>query len=201
MKSAFVLWSAGIDSTYLILRLLEKGLNVKSGYVNIQNNKRKTRMEKNAIYRMYTQIRHLFPRFEFIDTIYEGYNNSPDSRGLKYKQVPYFLHALLIAPKTDLRAIGYVAGDSAIKNLEKIRAVYDSYNLIYNGELPQLIFPLKTITKPEIFQDMKNRYPEILNNCVWCEHPLGTDFRPCGECTPCLRRNVEIRKTTLLSVS
>lgn len=199
MLSCFVLWSSGIDSTYLILKLLEKGYRVKAGYIEIVNNAKKTRMEKQAIQKMWPQIENRFNNFEFVGTIYKAHNTAPRGRGIKYKQVPYFMHGLLLAPTTDYRALGYVAGDSAVKNLENIRAVYNSYGLIYNGELPKLVFPLRTTNKATIISYMKDRYSGIFNNCVWCENPIGTEFVPCNECTPCVRRLNEMESLDKLS--
>ena len=192
MRSAFVLWSAGVDSTYLILRLLEDGYSVKAGYIDIKNNHVKARMEKHAIDKMCLQIEALFPDFEYVGTIYKAHNSSPERSSLRYKQVPYFIHALLIAPRTDYRCVGYVKGDSAIKSLTAIKNIYDQYSSIYNGALPELVFPLRNATKQEIFTYMQECYPNILSNCVWCESPQGDDFIPCDTCTPCIRRKCEL---------
>lgn len=191
MRSCFVLWSAGVDSTCLILRLLEDGYSVTTAYVDIKNNRTKAVMELDAIGRMCIQIKILFPNFKYLGTIYTAQNNSPSRRNLRYKQVPYFIHALLVAPRTDYCCIGYVKGDSAIKSLRSIQSIYNGYQLISNGELPKLVFPLKDASKPEIFTYMQECYPHILQNCVWCEDPQGEDFVPCEKCTPCVRRNGE----------
>lgn len=192
MRSFFVLWSGGIDSTYLIVRLLESGFKVRAGYINIRNNCKKTQMEQYTIEQLSPIIRERFKNFSFDGTIFSARNSSPLGRGLKYKQVPYFMHALLIAPKTDFRALGYVQGDSAIKNLEQIRNVYNSYELIHNGNFPKLIFPLKNTTKPQIFEYMSRNYPAILEHCVWCENPQGINFNPCRNCTPCKRHMTDL---------
>ena len=42
----YVLWSAGLDSTYLIYKLLEEGHTVIAGYCDIKNNRTKTIMEQ-----------------------------------------------------------------------------------------------------------------------------------------------------------
>lgn len=196
MKSCFVLWSAGVDSTYLILRLLESGYKVRAGYIHIENNIEKTKMEKRAIEVLGDLIEERFANrlnnFEYLGTLYRAKNNFTSTRGIRYRQVPYFINALLVAPITDFRALGYVQGDSAIKNLEKIRAVYNAYNLINNYVLPQLVFPLKNTSKAKILYYMNEKYPDILAKCVWCEEPQGMFFKPCNKCTPCRRRAIEL---------
>lgn len=192
-KSVFVLWSGGVDGTYLILRLLHAGFRVSAAYIEIRNNKRKTLMEKQALRTLSEQISTLFPKtFGFHGTIYRASNRSANPTGIKYKQVPYFMHALFIAPHTTYRALAYVKGDSAIKNLENIRALYNAYKLISYGDFPELIFPLRQIDKKTILSEMKTYYPSILDNCVWCERPRGNLFIPCQGCTPCRRRQMEL---------
>ena len=193
MKSVFVPWSAGVDSTYLIIRLLESGYKVIAGYINIENNGAKPKMERAACDRIAKQLNDRFGQnFSYDGTIYKARNFATQNRSLRYRQVPYFLHSLLVAPLTDYRAIGYVSGDSAIKNLEKIRAIYNSYQLIYNRPLPKLVFPLKNTTKTRIYCYLTEHYEDILSNVVWCEQPIGSRYRACGLCHPCLRRNKEL---------
>lgn len=202
-KSVFVLWSGGIDSTYLILRLLEDGFHVEAGYVNIRNNRLKTPMEKAALSKLAPAIREFFPSFKYEGVIYSASNNVGYQRGLKYKQLPYFLHAFLVAPHTDYRALGYVAGDSAIKNLGNITALYNSYGQVYNGKMPELVFPIRKTTKAEILAYMEANYKGIIEECVWCERPMGEHFKPCESCTPCRRRanemlGAEVRSGSLM---
>ena len=195
MKSCYVLWSAGLDSTYLILRLLESGFTVGSGYVCIQNNSKKSKMELQAIENLQSKIKEIYKNFYYNGVIYSGRNNCvgmKTGRHLRYRQVPYFIHAFMVAPHTDYRALGYVKGDSAIKNLEKIRAVYNVHNLITFKVLPKLVFPIKNISKTEIYQHLQTKYPNILADCVWCEAPKGRNLTACGECTPCKRHSKEL---------
>lgn len=195
-KSIFILWSAGIDSTYLILRLLNEGYKVSAAYVHIENNKVKTKMELRAISIMNEQIKKIFPFFDYQGVILKSHNLSTNSAGIKYRQVPYFMHALLLAPPTDFRALAYVSGDSSIKSLEKIRNLYNSYSNITYGKFPQLVFPLKNISKASIIYYMKKYYPDIFNNCVWCSKPNKTiddNLISCNKCVPCKRFNNEIK--------
>lgn len=191
MKSVFVLMSSGVDSTYLALRLLNAGFAVKAGYVEICNNRSKTNAELHALDALSSLIQAQFPRFQYHNTIYRAYNLTSSASNLRFKQVPYFLHALTIAPATDYRALGYVRGDSAIRSLENIRQVYNSYKLICHSNFAPLVFPIKNIGKPSILHYMKAQYPSILKHCVWCANPLGQDFIPCGSCSPCIRRQKE----------
>lgn len=197
-KSCFVLWSAGVDSTYLILRLLHSGFKVSSAYCEIRNNDRKTLMEKYALQQLSKQILNLFPNsFTYCGTIYSASNYATSNGGIKYHQVPYFMHALFISPITTYRALGYVKGDSAIKNLDNIRSLYNGYKKISHGNFPELIFPLKNIDKKQIFASMQRMYPQVLNNCVWCARPEGELFMPCKACMPCRRRQIELTSLSI----
>lgn len=193
MSSVFVLWSGGLDSTYLIVRLLESGHQVHTGYVEIQNNAKKTKAEVKALKKLVPKLHRLFPHsFNYYGKIYAAHNHIHEP-GLKFRQVPYFIHALLATPRTDYRALGYVAGDSAIKLLEDIRAAYNAYAPLYNGSFPKLCFPIKNISKQQIIEHMSNKYASFLKDCWWCENPPEnlTRRQNCRMCKPC-RRMLEI---------
>lgn len=187
MSSYFVLWSGGIDSTFMILRLLELGHSVEAGYVEIQNNQVKTRSEQSAIALLQPLIKDKYPsQFKFHGTIYSARNYSR-ARGLLLRQLPYFIHALMVAPPTDFRALGYVGGDSAIKRLADIRKLYNSYRPLHFNLAP-LCFPIKQYKKEQIAEHLKEYYPSILQACWWCERQAYSQTnRNCGECTPCKR--------------
>ena len=48
-KKVGVLFSSGLDSTYLVWKNLKDGNTVVPIYIEIENNKRKTILEKNRI--------------------------------------------------------------------------------------------------------------------------------------------------------
>ena len=186
--SVFVLVSGGIDSVFLILKLLNDGYNVSAGYCEIQNNTIKTRSELRALSLISEQIKRLFPNtFTYHGTIVSADNKSTYRSGISYRQVPYLIQALILSPIADYRALAYVSGDSSIKNLDKIKAAYNGFKGIHYGFFPKLIFPLKNTTKAQILEYMEKYYSNILDHCVFCEYPDKDNLRACGDCTPCTR--------------
>ena len=48
MANIFCLWSGGLDSTFMIDKLLKEGNTVVVGYIEILNNPRQMERERNA---------------------------------------------------------------------------------------------------------------------------------------------------------
>ena len=65
MKNVFILWSGGLDSTYLIYKNLNEGNKVISGYVSLLNNGKKVDMERQAIEKLKEEFNKEFYNFEY----------------------------------------------------------------------------------------------------------------------------------------
>jgi len=176
-KTVFTLWSGGLDSTYLIHKLLCDGYKVRAGYCEIMNNQDQIRAEKKAISIMK-------PFFEKYDFNYLGVIARAEilrvSEPVCLKQVPFFLFtAVQCCGDEDEIAMGYVMNDDAISYLPDIEAIYKSYAGICDRPLPKLTFPLVKISKQRIIREIPKH---LLRNISFCE--FGTN---CGTCVSCER--------------
>lgn len=187
-KKIFVLWSGGMDSTYLILKLLSEGHSVDAGYIDIENNEYKNEMEQKAINNITPIIQRDYSKFNYVGVTYKILMNR-DGGTLKLRQVPLFILGLLyeIGKEYDEVAIGYVVGDCVISWLDDIRRIWKSYKSLLCGKIPKLTFPLHNYTKEF---DICDSIPESIRSyLVWCENPkkAGDKFENCGNCLPCKR--------------
>ena len=64
-----ILWSGGIDSTYLLYKNLQAGHIVVPYYVDILNNKLKTEAEQQAIKLLSNELSPMFKNFRRVTTI------------------------------------------------------------------------------------------------------------------------------------
>ena len=179
-KTKFVLWSGGVDSTYLIWRLLKEGHKVKAGYINLVGNGEQTKRELEAI----SKIRPFFEKWNFeyigepIDFSVKCGNND---WCLSYP--PLFLMLPYIIPQdVDEVAIGYVMNDDAISFLDEIKAIYNSMQGLCRSELPKLIFPITQIKKHDIWYGIPE---EIRCYVTWCENHHGEPNK--DNCPSCKR--------------
>lgn len=164
-----VLWSGGLDSTYLVYSALRAGSTVTPIYVQINNNCEKPAYEEIAR----KKIRESFCRMALPGILCEdlklniGVENLSDSR-LLFMQMPIWIIATLyVNPSIQKILIGYCMNDDAISYLVEIKKIYHSYkHLMSDKKMPKLGFTLSKIKKREMFIAMPE---EISQLTVFCE--------------------------------
>lgn len=190
-KKIGVLFSSGLDSTYLVWDNLKNGNEVVPIYIEITNNDTKTILEKNRIKLMYKKFTDEFENkiknIEYVVTA--GICASEDS--LHFKQVPVWILGLMFCQSMgfDEIQIGYVGNDDAISYLDDIQKIYKSYKSIQDNLVP-LTFPLRKTKKDYLASQLPKQYLDLIFSC---ENPriTGSDtadfveYVPCGRCVPC----------------
>lgn len=193
-KRIGILFSGGLDSTYLVWDNLKKGNEVVPIYIEITNNGSKTILEKNRVKLLFEKFRDEFENninyIEYVLTA--GLCANEDS--LYFKQVPIFILGLMFCQSMGLDEIqiGYVGNDDAIpflNDIEKIYKSYKSYKSIQENLVP-LKFPLKKLRKYELGAGLPTSYLDLI---ISCENPriIGSEtadfieYEPCCECAPC----------------
>ena len=194
-KKIFVLWSGGLDSTYLVARCLADPRYelVEAGYVRVRNNPEKAAAEAAAIARLYPHFQ-ADPRFFFRGVVLdlELPRTNPN---LAYKQVPLWLLAVVagLHMPVDEVAIGYHGASPGEEPmpLREVRALYDAHRPFLHRRPPRLVFPLSRLTKARIYEALD---PVLREACIPCEAPaLGpTGYAACGRCRTCARRQREL---------
>jgi len=184
MKTAFVLWSGGLDSTALIYYYLKKGYKVDAGYVKLNNNENKTKQELDAIKSILTDLSPY--NFHYKGIILE----STIYGSAILPQFPIWMTALVyITEMYDEISLGYVMNDDAISFLEEIKQVWKSYE-IFKYNKSELVFPLSKMNKEHIKSLLSEN---IFNKTVSCEMPIfdkkNKKYIPCNNCGACKRRN------------
>jgi hypothetical protein len=181
MAKYHVLWSGGLDSTYLIFKLLGEGHIVTASYCEITNNVDKTPRELAAL----DELCKVFTNQNFK---YEGVLCKVNVTGsflTSFSQMPLWITALLCsgARDADYVAIGYVMGDQAIAYLDDLKNIWKAYGALSNKKMPELVFPLAKVAKEEILNELS---PGVVKLVTWCESSGKTI--PCGKCGPCWTR-------------
>jgi len=191
-KHYYVLWSGGIDSTFLIDKLLKDGHKVSAGYVEITNNPNKDKIELEAIIKLYAKIKVKYPEFRFNDTIarYDMYLTPVQ---LAINQPLFWLMSTVVCVpwECDSIAVGFIQKDDALSFLPEIQAAYKAMGKLRRDPLPKLEFPLIKHSKSEIYTTLDHSLVEL---CSFCETPnVVPDTAPCGHCNKCteMKRFIE----------
>lgn len=203
-KKVFILWSGGLDSTYLVWKNLKDGNDVVLGYVNLSNNENKTVMEKAAIDKLLPKLKSMFSdysRIHYLDTIVTI--DVQANRNSQLPQFPAWLTSIVYSITSDIDEvqIGYVLNDDAIGWINDMKKLWQAYRPLMIS-FATLKFPLVKTSK----EDILNSLPNILLEDIWfCENP-GNSKKPCKTCGPCKRHfltkgEFEIAKKELNLVS
>ena len=191
-KRVGVLFSGGLDSTYLVWRNLEDGNEVVPIYIEISNNENKSKLEKNRIEALWKLFDDVYGNK--IDRIVYSIKidiNAADN--LTFKQVPVWVSGLVYSQNHGVQElqIGYVGGDDAIGHLDDIKKIYKSYQHICDRPLRNLVFPLKKEHKYNLMEDLPAIYRELLVSCeaprLDNENTEVIEYTPCGYCPPCIK--------------
>ena len=197
-KRVGILFSGGLDSTYLVWDNLRKGNEVFPVYFTIKNNFNKPTLEKNRINVLFKSFHETYGDLirspEQVITV-EVTNAGND---LQLQQVPIWILGLQYSQihGLDEIQIGYVMNDDAISYIDDIKDIYESYKGISRNQIP-ITFPLLKSKKEELFNELPKKYRDLT---VACENPkiIGDenadvlDYEPCGDCPAC-ERNIKIR--------
>ena len=189
-KRVGILFSGGLDSTYLVWKNLADGNEVVPIYIEIINNEAKSKLEKNRIELLWGMFREEF-KFKIQNIVYALKMDINAYDNLSFKQVPVWLSGLVYSQNHGVNElqIGYVGGDDALGYLSEIKKIYKSYRYICNKPLKKLVFPLKRANKYDMLEELPEKYHQWI---VSCEAPRldkeddeVIDYTPCGHCPTC----------------
>lgn len=180
----FVLWSAGVDSTYLILKLLKEGHSVSTGYFSLENNVEKTKMEKKSIETLVPMIQKLYPSFRHNGEIGTMFWKGRCNHSLS--QFPLWLYTLSWQGDSVYThvATGMVMNDDAVSYIDEAQKFWRAMKP-FRHHHPKLVFPIKKEKRENFYHSIPE---DIRKHLWWCEVPVKNQFgecSPCGKCPPC----------------
>lgn len=193
-KKIGVLFSGGLDSTYLVWDNLERGNEVFSFYFEIKNNVDKSILEKNRISLLHKKFHE-----EFTDLIHPPkyimtLEVTDVNTNLHLLQVPIWVLGLLFSQIKGLDEIqiGYVMNDDAISYMDDIKRVYNSYKPLSDSLIP-IKFPLKKYKKEMIVNELPEKYRDLTITCeepkIKGDHDANIlEYDACGRCPACKRQ-------------
>lgn len=180
-----VLFSGGLDSTYLVSTLLMKG-PVDVLYVNGGQSQDKIKKEIEARDKLIALMNQIYPykiqgQYEVLDSVYRH-----DGQNKKWIQPNAWMQGafrVLKPGRHDSVQIAYVRDDGASfgRQLPTLETQWDAMLKIgYQGEPVPLEFPILHMSKVEILEEIDKR---LLEHIWVCELP--NEGKSCGKCTPC----------------
>lgn len=213
-KNVIVMFSGGIDSTYLLLETLSQGHNVFPVFAKLENNygqvKRETksrdslvevirkRMEAGGTFCGKPLSGHLNPLFQAM-TITQGAHAG-------FQQPSMWLLAARMAvcgisvtnAIIDEVRVGYVVHDDALAFLDELRIIWNQYNrfpvnpTVYRIT-PKLVFPLRQRWKLDLWVNLPDWVKPHLSVCEDARTDYGAFCGLCHSCTATLQELTDLR--------
>jgi len=197
-----ILFSSGLDSTYLVYKNLTEGHNVDVVYSELLNNEYKTKIEKQNILKLISLFQEEFPnKIKNLneDNWFNVFATTANSYSTDLKQSLFWLTTIAQHLKYDNTnfynqiEIAYVLQDQAVSYINELTNTYKTLCKLTTKtnkqKYPKLMFPLIKTHKVDIFNNLPEKYREH----IWsCENPIVTQINDditissCGECEPCL---------------
>lgn len=178
-KSCDVFWSGGLDSTYMIYKLLVDGWKINAYYIKLLNNPNKTNRELKSI----EKLRPYFEKYDFkFDGVLSSFELIKPFEALSFSFCPQsmiwiIMSSFLAGPV----CFGYVMGDDSISYLNDYKKLANDIGILREKKL-EFMFPLSKTSKQEIVNFMPK---ELLKYVTTCESE--TTKNSCGKCKNCLK--------------
>jgi hypothetical protein len=200
-KHPLVLWSGGLDSTWMLWEAVQKGdvdyVTVNGGQCRnkrVSEEHARSRALKWMRARTSNTIREIKCHVEL---------RLAEMPALTWSQtVPWLVGALSVVDhkRHSSLEIGYVMGDEVACILDVLKTTWEGLQLVSKHEVVPLNFPLTMISKRRILENI----PRGLYDCIWyCELPqLHDDPRvlmrvPCDRCAACITHKTELYRFEL----
>lgn len=208
-KHPLIVFSGGMDSTYLLWKALEQG-NVHTCYLNATQSQDKVPMEIAARKLITPVLERLTGNKVLTDSVLnynkgkklyvttDGYDqnvNDPSPEDMTWGQAYLWIFGLLQLSNYRIHSeiqMGYILGDSISCRLDNIQQAWYHLQMFSKYKPLELNFPISLREKSQILDEL----PRELIRHIWtCELPaVSVDafhektYEPCGHCHACRER-------------
>lgn len=196
LKRTLVLFSGGMDSTYLMWSLAEQGVDVSYIYADGAQGSGKSSVEEDSRPGIIDRIKEYWPGWfpHRGGRVLSKVNLSQTPQAKWRQALPWMVAAMeMVDPELHTSVvIGYCADDDTLQEkYSMIEAWNAMWKFTKKGDVVPLEFPLQLTSK---FVMMRDLPPDVYAETWVCELPL-TNARKgataCGRCEPCMTREVE----------
>jgi len=200
-KVPLVLWSGGLDSTYLLWCLLSNNTVCDVLYVNVQNNTNMIKQEQAAIKKLKSILKKADYSAHIRNELTYDVPVRSNSSQMTLPQAAIWSEAILWNFNPNKHShieIGYVKGDDFWHYKEAISLYQNHMFKAFLYDDVQIKYPLEWTPKEEIIKEFKNRKVgiELLKHIRYCE--ISTTKTPCGKCPSCKKHIISMYSYEIL---
>jgi len=189
-----LLFSGGYDSTAILVNLIQSGCrDITCVYIDIPNNKDKSKIEQYRCKKILKQIKKSF-KIKIPLKVYTSMNLDSNDCHISFGQPFLFITTLTpyLDENVDYIFMGFHRSSSIWNCYSQVEDAFKSLNAIlrcrrYNnmGGYSNIFLynPYEFYDKSSILKYLK-KYKKIYKLCWTCENPTKKG-KPCGKCIPC----------------
>jgi 7-cyano-7-deazaguanine synthase in queuosine biosynthesis len=189
------MFSGGIDSTAMLVKLLTEGTDeLRVHHIHMQNREGRDAAEQRAVNSILSWCREHYRPFRYSES-------GLDFRALEAIPIDYLSIAFVACqvaidtPRCSRIAVGALAADTDIENRSARQrrvfdAMYECYRARKLGEPSvEWWFPVYAVPKADLARELP---PELVELTWSCRRPVETPqgHRPCGACKACKARHL-----------
>ena len=169
-KTVLLLFSGGLDSTYLLYKNLKEGNSVYAVYNQIRNNDLQYKAELVAIKNIEKYFQKELKETNSMISYGSNYELFNGNNSVLFQQIPGHISTIINFIRKDICEvqIGYTANNDAIPYLDDIKKIYYSYQSLFDHKLPQLRFPLKKLKKWQSYKELPEKLKDYICFCPNC---------------------------------
>jgi len=197
--STLVMFSGGVDSTAMLVKLLaESSDELRVHHIRMENREMRARAEQRAVEAIVAYCRAHYRAFRYSESALDF--STLEAIPIDYLSIAFVACQVAIdTPGCNRIAVGALAADTDIANRSArqqrvFQEMYACYRARKLGE-PRVdwIYPVYDVPKDELAAAL----PHALLELTWsCRRPLD-GLRPCGACKACrVRRDLRIPAVT-----
>lgn len=198
-KLPLILFSGGLDSTYLLSETLKNG-SCDILYIAAAQGENKIKAEQEACKKIIKWLEKNKP-FKIRNTYFVDITSLPVITNYSFSQPSSWIFGALSVCNENIHnevQIAYVLGDQISCHLINIHDAWNALSIFSKHQKINLIFPLCFTTKNKIMKEME---PKLYNLTWVCETPIKlkryNTLKPCSKCASCINRKVEEYRLTL----
>lgn len=194
-KKIAILFSGGLDSTYLMWKALKAGHEAYPIYIDIRNNDTKSLIEKQQCELIIKELNKEFKKDIFLNKTITVDVHNHDNLGFAQPFLWSTLVNVGLPREISEVQIGYVFGDDVIAYIPEIKKIYNSAKPFVKDQ-PKITFPIIKTHKDDIVYDLPKQYRKLVVSCenIQLKNYSITNkdtgfkyrfFEPCGDCEIC----------------
>jgi len=192
------MFSAGVDSTYTLWKLLNEGHNVQTHFIDLHHRRNRYEIEREAVYNVLGWFREKGHKIVHRESVIQFNHRLTNIVTIGYAAIHAYLEHDRLFKKAGIKGdVDVVYGSErdryewSREDKKVMMTIFNSYFEYRDPECrkPKLYSVILDTWKADMFKEL----PQDLLDLTWSCRTPTEDFKPCGKCPSCDRNQRQMR--------